>query len=456
MSSSWRKFRRKVKREIRTLRAVGLWTFLKTIGPRSNWERVLPVQSVRRISIPGFSFSTIDQIVSQIGPTSSGTHSLYLSPDQWAKSPLSSLQMDYPIGCGLKLMKRLGGIDVPYVIEGNSGKIQELMLPSHKQQVLTFNFLYRFGVTPQLYDLLEIDGGGTTCVGYVVEHAPGGCPSAEDCQRIIASFRQLVDENHLRLVNWHGFEGRDFQLPNCNNNIILNAEGRPVYVDVQNFKLINYDKQLMKMVQYKEQISHVGKESNHVGKIPILQSIPGILIPGQQDATDRKSDVIAMLESLRIVLQERIVLDIGCHLGLMGAQYLKYGAKWYHGLDTSQVIPHANAILSSIGCTRFSLAETQLSPNTDVLHQLPPFLHHQLEDSLVSYRSARIPKGWAPVLESFPWTYMIYEGHESEETGTNHAHITEIQKRVPIKILAEHAGGNSDQSSRYVAVLERL
>ncbi|NKB80980.1 MAG: hypothetical protein GKS05_03605 [Nitrospirales bacterium] len=441
---------------MRTFRAVGVSSILKAMWPSSDWEKVLPVQSVSRVSIPGFTFAHVDDLMQQIQSKCSGKHSLYLSPDEWGKSPLASLQKNYPEGAGIKLMKRLGGIDVPYVVEGQSGKVQELVLPSHRQQILTFNFLHRVGLAPQLFDILEIDGGSALCVAYIVEHAPGTVPTSADANQMINALKELVAAKHLQLLNWHGFEGRDFRIPDCNNNLLLNKKGVGVYVDVQNFKLLNYDKHLLETARNAEKFSHFGKSSYLLGGSYLYQSIPGVSLPAKRDPAHRMRTLLSMLKSSGVNLKDRVVLDIGCNLGLMGAQYLKQGALWFHGWDFPEVIIHASHILSSIGCTRFSLTEAQLTPQTDLLNSMPSFLHNHLNNSIISYLAIRKHAGWLAALGSFPWAYMIYEGHEREDQEMSRTHIAEFQRLVPIEILSENKVTDGTSHLRYVALLKRL
>lgn len=440
--------------EGRTIRTVGMAGMIAALRPRARWESELPIQSVRRVSLPGLAFAAPEQLLARVEISASGAHSAYLAPDRWAAGPLAPLKHDYPDGCGLKLMKRPGGVETPYVMPG-FGAVQERLLPTHRQQILTMNFLHEAGLAPRLYDLIEIDGGAASCVAYVVEHAPGGAPAEPTCMEVIAAIRRLVASGRLRLINWYGFDDRDFQCPECNGNLRTDAKGVAVYVDTQNFGVAEYGRTLIATARDAQEVSHFGDRTHLLGGRYLYQAVPGVQMPAKRDPAHRMAKLKDMLGQAGLAIEGRAILDIGCNIGLMGAQYLKNGALWLHGWDMPQVVEQTRRILLATGCTRFSLTGTQLGPDTDLLRNLPAFLGPHLEQAVVSYLAIRGHVGWLPSLGTLPWAYMIYEGHEDEDDAVSRAQIAAFSRTVPVDVLAERQIADGTSRPRYVSLLRR-
>jgi hypothetical protein len=187
----------------------------------------------------------------------------------------------------------------------------------------------------------------------------------------------------------------------------------------------------------------------------LYQAVPGVQMPAKRDPAHRMAKLKDMLGQAGLAIEGRAILDIGCNIGLMGAQYLKNGALWLHGWDMPQVVEQTRRILLATGCTRFSLTGTQLGPDTDLLRNLPAFLGPHLEQAVVSYLAIRGHVGWLPSLGTLPWAYMIYEGHEDEDDAVSRAQIAAFSRTVPVDVLAERQIADGTSRPRYVSLLRR-
>jgi hypothetical protein len=139
----------------------------------------------------------------------------------------------------------------------------------------------------------------------------------------------------------------------------------------------------------------------------------------------------------------------------MGAEYLRRGARWVHGWDKPEVVAASNKVLLSIGCTRFSLTGGELSGAADLSEQLPHHLRTlEPRDAFLSYLAIRGHIGWLPALQHLPWQYMLYEGHQQD--GNIEDDIAELNKFIPVRVLAKSwiTGGLS--SARAIGVVQRL
>jgi hypothetical protein len=363
---------------------------------------------------------------------SQGGHSLYLSPGQWKKSIFAPLAEDYPASAGLKIMKRLGGINAPY--------------PFAKGIL---------GIAPRLYDLLEVAGGENVCTAYVVEHIEGDTPPADACEEVVNQLRSLVDNGVLQLINTKGFDHLDFRCPDCNGNIIKDKNTKKtLYFDVQNFKFPHYDHFLRNIALKAREESHFGKKSFVLGGRYLYQAIPGLNMPAKRDPEKRINAIISLFEESGISISEKTVLDIGCNLGLTSAQYLRHGAKWVHGWDLEKVIEHAERILLGVGCTRFSLTGRTLGAESNIKEDIPYFLKGK--EVVISYLAMRKHVGWIKDLEHIKWKYMIYEGHQEDTETDTIKSFKELNKIVKTKVLTQSVVQDSNSSDRTIAIIKRL
>ena len=80
------------------------------------------------------------------------------------------------------------------------------------------------------------------------------------------------------------------------------------------------------------------------------------------------------LQLAGVSVEGRLVLDIGCNIGMMMGQYLKLGARWCHGWDRRHLTPHTERLLLALGCTRFSTSGTDIATSQPLEEDLPDFL----------------------------------------------------------------------------------
>jgi hypothetical protein len=161
------------------------------------------------------------------------------------------------------------------------------------------------------------------------------------------------------------------------------------------------------------------------------------------------------MEAANVSVTDRLVLDVGCNIGMMMAQYLKLGAKWCHGWDHSHVTKYTDEILLALGCTRFSTSGTDIIQSQDLEGDLPPFLASSLNGCIISYLAVRGHLGWLDALSRIPWSFLIYEGHEGESQEDFENHIVQLKRLTNCHLggVSNYVDGDSEQ--RTVALLLR-
>lgn len=449
-------------REVVTLARLGPGIAFR--GTRTNrtgrWHGELPVQLPRRVIFRDNSLSSeaIEELCRVGGLSlSTGGDSMYLPPDTFAAMPFGKLSCDYPANVGLKIARIPGTVKDRYVGNREGRGLTHRRSFPHLLQTLTFNYLHLRGISPRLFDLIEIeDAEGVVWTAYVVEHIDDEPPKDGDCAQIVASLQGIEKEGGIELISGAGWSGMDFDPPDCNRNLRRErGTGKLFYVDIHNFVLKRYERHLTELAKTVSKTSHFGTQSRVLGGSFLYQEVPGVDLPAKRSPCQRMKIWDRLLGESGLRLENKVVLDVGCNLGLMGAEYLRRGARWLHGWDMQEMVEAARNVLLSIGCTRFSLVGGEIEPDIDLVGQLPGHLSNlSNEDVVLSYLAIRGHIGWLSALGDLPWCWMLYEGHQDD--GDLESYVAELNRRMPVQVVAAARVADAVSTSRDVAIIRRV
>ena len=454
------KLRDQFASEYRVARRIGiknLWE--KAIGTPSSWQEVLPVQSARRISIPDLELTSLHSFLSQLDDQrlayATGGHAIYLPPDTVEKTAFRVLSNFYPPNTGLKIVKHPGGLSESVYVYKNEGesRLHLRLIHNLRHLSLVANLLHVKGVGPRLHDLVELDCGGNLRTAFVTEHVENPVTSTAECESGIKTIRELEQNGLLKVILPSGFDDEEFQCPDCSGNAFTTRDGKFRYIDFQNFVLTGYGEYLKSVALDAAEASHFGDKSILRGGRYLYQSVPGLGLPSKRDIKVRMKALTALLEQAGVSVNNRLVLDVGCNVGMMMAQYLKMGAVWVHGWDQEVVVPHTERLLYALGCTRFSTTGGVITKSIRLQENLAPHVQPHLEGCVISYLAIRGHVDWLNALAEIPWTFMIYEGHEGETTQQSLKYFEEFKQRVPFQIAAQGEYADGDSEPRTVAIL---
>lgn len=447
--------------EVKAARRIGFSRLMsKAFSTPATWETVLPVQAARRVSIPGADLADSAALSTCMrGVTfSEGGHAIYLPPESFTQSVFRTLADSYPPTAGLKIVKVKGGIDESrYVEETTKGDslIHLGLVHNHRHLTLVANLLHIKGVGPRLYDLIELQCGTDVWTAYVMEHVGGGTPSMSECEAGIQKLRELETAGLLQTILPEGFDDEELTCPSCSNNAFVNRERKFQYIDFQNFVLVNYESFLEAAATEASDASHFGDTSILRGGRYLYQSIPGVALPGKRGIDERMSVLSRLMKTADRSVRDRLVLDVGCNIGMMMAQYLKLGARWCHGWDRPHVVPHTEKLLLALGCTRFSTTGTDINQSRSLEADLPSFLRASLDGCAISYLAVRGHLGWLDAVVRIPWSFMIYEGHEGETRQDFERDMEQLEKLTDCEVRAVEDYVDGDSEPRTVAILAR-
>lgn len=452
------------------------YKLIRRVGPRQllgkalgsgtrPWQEVLPLQSPQRFSVTGLGFNSAEDIqrhLDLLGASyTEGGHTIYVPPQSARLSAFSAIMSNYPEDAGLKIIKRGGGVDdSSYILEGEShgrgnSRLQKSVTHDHKHLILVANLLFSKRLGPRLYDLIEFEAGEGLWTAYVIQHVQGSVPGAAECEAGIKELREMERRGLLRNNIPDGWKDEDFTCPKCNGNALTDETGKFNYIDFQNFNLVGYEAFLRETATEATEKSHFGR--NYIlrrGRY-LYQSVPGVSLPGRRNVEDRMAVIRRLLEEAGVSVKGRLVLDVGCNIGMMMAQYLKLGAKWCHGWDRAYLVPHTEQLLRALGCTRFSTTGGDIDRAQPMESDVPEFLRAALDGCVISYLAVRGHLGWLDALGRIPWSFLIYEGHEWETTRDFENDMASLKAMTGFHVAGMSTYKDGDSDERFVAVLVR-
>jgi len=250
-----------------------------------------------------------------------------------------------------------------------------------------------------------------------------------------------------------GFNDVEFDCPDCSHNAFTDENSDFKYIDFQNFVLTGYDAYLREVALEATEASHFGDESVLRGGRYLYQSVPGVNLPSKRSIDERMKVFRQALTAAGVSVEDRLVLDIGCNIGMMMGQYLKLGARWCHGWDRKHLVPHTERLLGALGCTRFSTTGTDISSAQPLEENLPAFLRPYLDGCVISYLAVRGHLGWLDGLSTVPWKVLIYEGHEGETRADFEEYIKEFSALTTFRIGHQTSYVDGDSDERTLAIL---
>jgi hypothetical protein len=448
--------------EAQVIRQAGLGVLVDRFSPRkSDWEKELPVQSVRQITIEHAPFGTVETIIAELRERgleySEGGHTIYLAPTTLKGSAFGAVARDYPSDAGLKIVKNRGRAhEVEYAHGSNHSQIHLKILYSHAHLTLVANFLHLSGLGPRLYDLVELVMGGEIWTAYVIAHCDGKSPTDAEWSEGIRRLKSIEAAGQLKLTTPTGFSHADFAAPDCNGNCFIDRKsGEFAYIDFQNFLLPKYERFLENIALEAASATHFGDTSLLRGGRYLYQSVPGLGLPAKRDVQARAEVIEKMIREAGFSVKDRVVLDIGCNIGMMLGQYLRFGARWCHGWDFEKVTPHTRRLLMAIGCTRFSLTSGPITHEQPVEENVPEFIRAGLEGCVISYLAIRGHIGWIAALGCVRWEFMVYEGHENESAADFEKFVSELQRLVSVRVARQQLYVDGDSKPRVLAIIAR-
>jgi hypothetical protein len=387
-------------------------------------------------------------------------HAIYIPPQPMLASKIGDFVDHYPSDAGFKIPKNLAPPErVHYLADADQRWVTRSLMGGVDRQVDAANVLYAFGIGTRLYDVTEVStrASGLTC--FVVEHVEGTQPSPDEHRRFMRELRRLMQgalARSVALATPRQFDDDDFLPPDCNGNLIRrNRDGRLLYVDFQQFLVLDRVSVLRELLRSAKGELHFGETRLFRGSQRYLyQSVPG-LETGKRDSDRRWHLISGLLSDNGICLNGRVALDIGCNAGMMLALALSQGAAWGVGWDRAAVATQAERIQSVVGNTRLTFVPTDLDPKYQIAKDLPSWLASTGDGAVLFYLAVWRHMGFIEDVKHLPWKALVFEGHQDDSAAESAENYRTMERLWGCSVVATTTVTDGDSGSRDVALLVR-
>ncbi|MGH9602330.1 MAG: hypothetical protein ACRD24_08055 [Terriglobales bacterium] len=442
---------------------------LATLGPKlldPEWlftRPSAPRQRVLRWGVPASESGSLEQLRQQLRRRnlhfSEGKHTIYLPPQTGLADFLGEMVGHYPPQAGFKVLKQAGDVsEARYLVDKEARWLASRWMGGLLNQMDAANALWVADLAPRVYDLAELQMEGGIRPAFVVEHVEGSQPSAEEC-------RDFLQKLESRLAEWKGafalvapemLDHGDFQPPDCNGNLMRRAsDGALLYVDFQQFRVLDRQRMLRSVLKSVEGEFHFGATRLFRGGRPYLyQSVPGIHA-GKRDTGLRSRSMASLLRDQGCSFEGRTVLDLGCNSGMMLASALEAGARWGIGWDLPAVARAAERVQCLMGNTRLLFVPGALRRESPLDEQVPVWLQPMLPGSVVLFLAVWRHVGFPAALAKLPWKALVYEGHQEDVAAESDSNISYMENHWNCRRVWAGNVRDGDSAARPLALMVR-
>jgi hypothetical protein len=445
--------------EFRAFRYVlrnGLWTVLKRRKAMSR-RRQAPLKWTGSLTfLPRESVS--DALTRQGLKYSQGGHAVYVPPQEGLAEKLGPFVNFYPPDSGFKLLKNLKGpTEARYLGDARSNAWAQAAVVGTAQDLMTAaNYLSEAGIGPRLHDVAEVSAGDLAYTMFAMEHVEGVEPTEPECRSFLRIIHRLIDENRVTIASPDWQKQEDFRCPGCSGNLLKSVRDDSLkYVDFQNFVIRDVDEWVSELVAAAKHDVHFGNEYLLRGGRYLYPRVPGVGSPARRDGEMRWKTISDLLREAGTSVDGRLVLDVGCNLGMMIGEALSDGALWGVGWDRPTVTQHGRKLLAALGYTRFTLCGAELTSDYPLDENVPTSLRSHLPGAVVLYLSIRHHVGFLNRLGSMPWSTLVYEGAQGELGRGFDRVARDLKKVVNCELIARRDASDGDSDARPLAIFKR-
>ncbi len=385
-----------------------------------------------------------------------GENTMYLPPQERLNVIFGDWVHLYPPDAGIKILRDLRPPDqASYQWISCCCRGEAAVIGTPSDQLLTTNFLYASGLSPRVYDLCCLRSGSAKFTAFVVRHIAGRTPDEVDAQKFLARLITVLDSTDLKTVHptWH--KTAEFIFPTIRGNLLVHRDtDEPLYVDFQPFRICD-------TVRWRRAILDVGTDVRYFGDEPLSgwdrsrsRSIVEGAKNGNGDMTKRSVIILDQLRRQGFMVEGRLILHVGCNIGIMMAQTLYDGALWSIGWDLPAIVRYTEPFLLSLGLTRFSLIAVEPDGIYRLWEDVPDSLRPHLSESVVFLSAGRQHRGVMDSLLQLPWRVVVYEGVERENLEDLKSHIAPLL-RYDLRILSQAYQGDELFNCRPLAIVSR-
>jgi SAM-dependent methyltransferase len=429
------------------------------LGRRVGASLVRDRQSVTTWDVPFSAWGDPQHLIGWLRSrgirVSEGGHTFYIAPQDALRNVIPRAVASYPKQAGFKILKDCRHpLEARYLYKHRrSLRLLRRLIGTPQDQLIAANYMYLMGIGPRVWDLTCWESQGARCAVFVVDHVAGSRPTIEQCTSFRQRLGQLNRDSDLRVLIPHWEKDADFMPPDCNSNLIYSsALGRAQYVDFQNFAVrdrASWSREVPSTSASRDDGSRVTRRPESTDRPPAA------MVRSDRKDGRRWSFIIGALRKSLQTLTGRLVLDVGCGSGTTLHAALVAGAAWGVGWDRADVVADTQALLFSLGTTRFTLVGADLHANYRLEDDVPLHLQHRLTGAVVFYSAGLKGIDSLRSLSTIRWDALVYEGGASERPDDIVRRLDPHSSDTLLEVVASCHIADGPHGSRPVMVIRR-
>ncbi|MDC3029038.1 hypothetical protein OA189_01745 [Prochlorococcus sp. AH-716-P20] len=321
---------------------------------------------------------------------------------------------------------------------GKYANVKEVLRVGNRMSILN--------IGPRIYDLICIeDKNGISAFAYLLENIESKGNQKLNNPETKLFLKQISKDKWLK-PTWstiHLID--DFDLEKDNPNIIINNKNEFKFIDFQAFSIPEENKYIQNIVE-DFAVTSFGKKRIFSDKNYLYQVLPEIK-GGKRDTLKRWNTFDMMFENINFSLEDKIILDIGCNIGMNCYYSLSRGSKFAYGIDKKNVAEKARLILNALGLTRLNILGLDLNSEVE-LNKINKIIKDEID--ILFYCSIDGHIGYPIQIKDLRFKYILHEGHpnSSLENNINNLYINNWLDKNNSKILFKSYITDGDSPSR--------
>tara|TARA_A100001388_G_scaffold182021_1_gene136354 strand:+ start:23789 stop:25213 length:1425 start_codon:yes stop_codon:yes gene_type:complete len=269
------------------------------------------------------------------------------------------------------------------------------------------NRLSFLNLGPKIFDLILLeDNYGNKAFAYLLEDINGDKICYANKKEIKLFIKEILNDKWLQ-PSWNTtFLIDDFEINRESSNIILDKNNQYKFIDFQAFSIPNEFEFLKEIVNNSSETAF-GRKRIFSDQNYLYQVLPEVQ-SGKRDTLKRWKLFDNLFESHDIKIENKIICDVGCNLGMNCYYSLSKGASYVYGIDKKNISKRASLLISSLGGTRFKFIGLDLKDNND-LEKIKFEISNQID--ILFYCSIDGHIGYPSQIKDIMFKYILHEGH---------------------------------------------
>ena len=276
------------------------------------------------------------------------------------------------------------------------------------------NRMFLINIGPKIYDLIRLeDQNGFQCYAYLIKNIESN--NQKILKKDYSNFlKNLKKEEWLKPTWMTTFLIDDFDKDKKSSNLVQDEKGSIKFLDFQAFSFQDENQYINKVVE-KFGITSFGRKRIFSQSNYLYQVLPEVQ-EGKRDTLKRWKEFDKLFNKIKITIDNKNVLDVGCNIGMNCYYSLSRGASFVYGIDKEEIATKSHHLLNALGATRYQIIGLDLNCNDD-LNKINGLLENKVD--IIFYCSIDGHIGYPDQIKNIPFKYILHEGHPNTTLEEN-------------------------------------